>query len=107
MPIIQRHDIVFPAYCNHIHSATDSIGNLFAAGTCSIAGKTHCIIRKRHYATGVWSDVFVFDEQTYGKHGYCCVSVLGRHLGCVLSERQADDSVAGRFYIILDVANEH
>lgn len=106
-PVIQMHSIVAPHYCNHIDSAADSIGNMFIAATSNVDGKLNCIVRKRHYATGVWSDIYTFDEDTYGKHGYCTISVLGRHLGCVLSERQPDGTTAGRFYIILDVANAH
>jgi hypothetical protein len=104
-PTVLTRDIVFQGYCNHVHTCTDSLGNVFAVATIARNGKFDSVVRRRQQGTGAWSDVFLFDEETYGKHGYGSCSVVGSHLVCLLSERQSDGTTQVREYIIVGVAN--
>lgn len=103
---IIRGDVIVPGYCNHVDSTTDSIGNLYIMATHNNNGKIDCIVKKRAMATGAWTNIHTFDQDTYGKHGYSSIDRVGRHLVCILSERQEDDSTALREYIITDVCDK-
>lgn len=106
---VVREAPIFDNYCNHIGSTRDAKNNVFLAGTVQCKdkdnprfNKTDVIIKRRQQGTAVYTVVHVFDEETYGKHGYCTLEAVGKHLVCFLSERD-DDGTIGVAYRIYDV----
>lgn len=109
MAVLYRTKI-FDNYCNHIGGgAKDAKNSVFIAGTVQCKdedsprfNKIDVVVKKRQQGTGVYTTVHVFDEETYGKHGYATLAVVGKHLLCFLSERDGSDT-EGVEYLIENV----
>jgi hypothetical protein len=95
-----------PGYTNHVGSTRDGAGNVFLAVTIDgpSSGDLDVAIMKRQQGSANWTEIYRFDQATYGKQGYGTLEVVGSHLVVVLAERLPDNSTAAVEYRLYDVA---